>query len=140
MSYTSGTTSLKALYIHTAAHLKHQPVHGWIFLKTIQCGTAAPGWQKWVWSPLLAILGSGATGVIYHGRFNAKTYLELLERHQVNVFCCTPTEYRLMAKVEELDKYDLSALHSAVSAGEPLNREVIDVFRKHFGIKVRDGY
>lgn len=43
-------------------------------------------------------------------------------------------------KVEELDKYDLSALHSAVSAGEPLNREVIDVFRKHFGIKVRDGY
>lgn len=45
-----------------------------------------------------------------------------------------------MAKVEGLDRFDLSALHSAVSAGEPLNREVIDVFQKHFGIKVRDGY
>lgn len=45
-----------------------------------------------------------------------------------------------MAKVEGLKRFDLSALHSAVSAGEPLNREVIDVFQKHFGIKVRDGY
>src|SRR5699024_5295242 len=27
-----------------------------------------------------------------------------------------------------------------VSAGEPLNREVIDTFIKHFDIKVRDGY
>ena len=31
-------------------------------------------------------------------------------------------------------------IHSAVSAGEPLNREVIDTFRKHFNIDVRDGY
>ncbi len=31
-------------------------------------------------------------------------------------------------------------LHSAVSAGEPLNREVIDIFYKKFNLKVRDGY
>lgn len=86
------------------------------------------------------MLGSGATGFVYHGRFKAEKYLELLNRYKINVFCCTPTEYRLMAKVEGLDRFDLSALHSAVSAGEPLNREVIDVFQKHFGIKVRDGY
>ena len=36
--------------------------------------------------------------------------------------------------------YDLSHLHSAVSAGEPLNREVIDIFNRHFNLKVRDGY
>ena len=28
-----------------------------------------------------------------------------------------------MAKVENLSEYNLEALHSAVSAGEPLNRE-----------------
>jgi acetyl-CoA synthetase len=54
--------------------------------------------------------------------------------------CCTPTEYRMMAKVDQLDRFDLSSLRSAVSAGEPLNREVIDTFRKHFGVDVRDGY
>ena len=36
--------------------------------------------------------------------------------------------------------FDLSSLHSAVSAGEPLNREVIDTFKKHVHIAVRDGY
>ena len=45
-----------------------------------------------------------------------------------------------MAKVDNLDDYDLSHIHSAVSAGEPLNREVIDIFNSHFNLKVRDGY
>ena len=54
--------------------------------------------------------------------------------------CCTPTEYRLMAKVDHLHEHDLSSIHSAVSAGEPLNREVIDIFMRNFDLKVRDGY
>lgn len=45
-----------------------------------------------------------------------------------------------MAKVDGLDRYSLPHLHSAVSAGEPLNREVIDTFRKYFNVDVRDGY
>ena len=90
--------------------------------------------------PILATLGSGATGVVYHGKFEPKTYLNLLDDNKVNVLCCTPTEYRLMAKVENLSEYNLEALHSAVSAGEPLNREVIETFQRHFHITVRDGY
>ena len=82
----------------------------------------------------------GATGFVYHGKFEPKTYLNLLDDNKVNVLCCTPTEYRLMAKVENLSEYNLEALHSAVSAGEPLNREVIETFQKHFHITVRDGY
>lgn len=55
-------------------------------------------------------------------------------------FLCTPTEYRMMAKLDNLDQYNLDHLHSAVSAGEPLNREVVEQFRKHFNLTVRDGY
>src|SRR5699024_10383902 len=96
--------------------------------------------KKWIWSPFLAVLGSGTTGFVYHGKFSPETYLRLLQEQRINVLCCTPTEYRMMAKVDNLADYEFPALHSAVSAGEPLNVEVMNIFQKHFGITVRDGY
>ncbi|MEI3613617.1 acyl-CoA synthetase MbcS [Pseudogracilibacillus sp. SO30301A] len=145
LSYTSGTTGNPKGVVHT---------HGWAYTHLRLAAkqwlsieendrvwaTAGPGWQKWIWSPFLATLGLGATGFAYHGKFEPNRYLEKLEKYKINVLCCTPTEYRLMAKVDNLDQYDLSYLHSAVSAGEPLNREVIDIFLNHFDVTVRDGY
>jgi acetyl-CoA synthetase len=145
LSYTSGTTGQPKGVVHT---------HGWAYahIRTAAkswlniaegdkvWATAGPGWQKWIWSPFLSILGTGATGFVFNGKFDPEKYLSLLQEQQVSVLCCTPTEYRLMAKVDQLDQYRLPYLRSAVSAGEPLNREVIDTFEKYFHIKVRDGY
>lgn len=145
LSYTSGTTGNPKGAVHSHgwayAHLRTSAEH-WLGAKEgdIVWATASPGWQKWIWSPFLATLGSGATGFVYNGKFDPALYLELLETRKINVLCCTPTEYRLMAKQKDLAKYDLSALHSAVSAGEPLNAEVINVFKKNFNLEVRDGY
>ncbi|WP_188206844.1 acyl-CoA synthetase MbcS [Alkalibacillus aidingensis] len=145
LPYTSGTTSNPKGVVHSHswgyAHIR-TVADNWLDIEEGDkvWATAGPGWQKWIWSPFLSVLGSGATGFVYNGKFDPETYLNLLQEEDINVLCCTPTEYRLMVKVDNLSSYQFPNLKSAVSAGEPLNREVIDTFDRTFGITVRDGY
>lgn len=145
LAYTSGTTGQPKGVVHSHgwgyAHLRIA-ASKWLNISEgdIVWATAAPGWQKWVWSPFLSILGSGATGFVYNGKFLPHKYLKILQENKINVLCCTPTEYRMMAKLDDLSTFDLSHLHTAVSAGEALNREVVDVFKRQFNIQIRDGY
>lgn len=144
LAYTSGTTGQPKGVVHRHgwgyAHLRI--TSPWINIQESDFvwATAAPGWQKWIWSPFLSILGNGATGFVYDGHFVPKEYLRLIQELRINVLCCTPTEYRLMAKATDVEDYDLASLRSAVSAGEPLNEEVIRTFQTKFNITIRDGY
>lgn len=145
LTYTSGTAGTPKGVVHSHgwayAHLRIASER-WLDIRKDDTvwATAGPGWQKWVWTPFLSVLGRGVTGIVYFGRFHPEKQLQLLQDYQVNVLCCTPTEYRLMAKVDDLGKYDLSHLRSACSAGEALNRGVMDTFKQTFDIQLRDGY
>ena len=82
LSYTSGTTGhQKELSIHMLGDMPiyERQERSWLGIEEedVVWATAAPGWQKWIWTPFLSVLGSGATGLVYDGKFDVKTYFEL---------------------------------------------------------------
>ncbi|GIO09020.1 acyl--CoA ligase [Brevibacillus reuszeri] len=145
LSYTSGTTGGPKGVMHAHgwpyAHLSVAATE-WLDVREedLVWATAGPGWAKWIWSPFVSTLGKGATAFVYEGKFSATMYLKWLEQFPISVLCATPTEYRFMAQVTNIENVSPSALRSACSAGEPLNREVISTFQRAFGVVVRDGY
>jgi len=74
----------------------------------------------------------------YRGKFDPKKVLEKVEEYEVDSVCAPPTVWRLFL-LEDLRKYNFS-LKEAVSAGEPLNQEIIERVQKATGITVREGY
>ena len=83
----------------------------------------------------------GATIVLYDGdlRFDAEKHLQLIKKLSVTTFCAPPTVYRVFAQTD-LSNYDLSSIRHSISAGEPLNPEVMRVWKDMTGTDVYDGY
>jgi len=82
----------------------------------------------------------GISTFIYDGKFDAKHWFELLEKYEITNLASVPTAYRIFVTVKDAEKkYDLSRLKHCISAGEPLNPEVIKKWKKMFGLEVYDG-
>ena len=142
--YTSGTTKNPkgVMHTHGYCHAKRLQAERWLAAgpdDLVWC-TAGTGWAKSIWNVLLGPWSVGAPIVLHDGGFDPAERLELISRLGVTVLCQAPTEYRLEAKLGGLDAFDLGGIRHAVSAGEPLNPEVIRVFRDAFGFTIRDGY
>jgi len=142
--FTSGTTGLPKVVVHTHASypLGHLSTASWIGLKPgdKHYNISQPGWAKFAWSCVFAPLNVGATVFVYRqkGRFVAKDQLRIIQDYQVTTLCAPPTALRLLIQ-EPLANYNFS-LRECVSAGEPLNAEVIKTWKEGTGIKLRDGY
>jgi acyl-coenzyme A synthetase/AMP-(fatty) acid ligase len=142
--YTSGTTKEPKGVVHTHAYTWAQRAQAGHWLDAheqdvVWC-TAGTGWAKSIWNVLLGPWSHGAEVVVHEGAFDAEQRLSLLERLGVTVLCQAPTEYRMMAKLDALGKAHLPRLRHAVSAGEPLNPEVIERFQDVLGLTIHDGY
>jgi acyl-coenzyme A synthetase/AMP-(fatty) acid ligase len=142
--YTSGTTKdpKGVIQTHGFCFAKRMQARAWLDARPddlVWC-TAGTGWGKSIWNVLLGPWSCGSRIVLDEGGFEAGQRFELLSELAPTVLCQAPTEFRLMAKLAGIEHHDLSSVRHAVSAGEPLNPEVIKAFRDAFGISLHDGY
>ncbi|MCB0876978.1 MAG: AMP-binding protein [Solirubrobacterales bacterium] len=140
--FTSGTTGPARAAVHPQRYLlgqELQAVH-WFGARPGELAwcTAASGWSKSARNAFIAPWLAGAAAYLREGRFDPAERLEICERERINVLCQAPTEYRMLAKRTELRP--VSCLRRLVSAGEPLNAEVIAAFRGEMGLDIHDGY
>jgi acyl-coenzyme A synthetase/AMP-(fatty) acid ligase len=142
--FTSGTTRYPKMVHHVCSyplgHLRTAGLwHGltdadliWVVSDT--------GWAKAAWG-LYGQWTIGAALFVHNaeGRFNARLTLELLTTRGVTAFCGPPTVYRMLV-LEDLSPYDYSGVRRFTSAGEPLNPEVIKVWKEATGKTINEGY
>jgi acetyl-CoA synthetase len=141
--FTSGTTSKAKLveHTHTSYPVGHLSTMYWIGLEPgdVHLNVASPGWAKHAWSNLFAPWIAEACVFVYnYERFDAKTLMEQMDREKVTSFCAPPTVWRMLIQA------DLTLLRNpptkVVSAGEPLNAEVIGQVQRAWGQTIRDGF
>jgi acetyl-CoA synthetase/medium-chain acyl-CoA synthetase len=144
--FTSGTTGYPKMVQHT--HSSYPIGHKitgrfWLDLRPndLHWNLSDTGWAKAAWSSFFAPLDAGSALFIHNtkGKYSAKLTMDLLSKYAVTSFCAPPTVYRMLVS-EDLSDFKVGQLRSCVGAGEPLNPEVIEIWRKVTGMTIRDGY
>ncbi|WP_321508612.1 AMP-binding protein [uncultured Methanoregula sp.] len=143
--FTSGTTGEPKMVLHDHSYplghiitarlwqdLRHNDLHFTV---------SDTGWAKAAWGKIFGQWIEGACIFVcnFTGKFQATEVLPLLDKYQITTFCCPPTIYRMLI-LADLDRFDLSSLRHCCSAGEPLNPEVIRVWKEGTGLTIREGY
>lgn len=102
------------------------------------------GWAKAAWA-YFGTWNCGAALFIHddRGAFSGKRTLDVLHRYPITTLCAPPTAYRQLV-LDDMRKHfkqnPPSALRHCAGAGEPLNPEVIRVWKEMSGLEIADGF
>jgi acetyl-CoA synthetase len=141
--FTSGTTSKPKLVRHSRQSYPagHLSTMYWLGLQPgdVHWTISSPGWAKHAWSCFFAPFNAQACVFIFnYARFSGPAVLDTVVKHGVKTLCAPPTVWRMLIQ-ERLGDWKTS-LREAISAGEPLNPEVIEQVKSAWGLEIRDGF
>ncbi len=142
--FTSGTTGLAKMvsldYAYPLAHIVTAKYWQNVNPNGLHLTVSESGWAKTLWGKLYGqwLLGAGIY-VYDFDRFDPADLLEHIAADGITTFCAAPTIYRFLIH-EDLTKYDLSALEHSTVAGEAVNPEVFNAWKRATGLEMREGF
>ena len=144
--FTSATTGEPKMVLHTQASfgLGHR-VTGkyWLDLRPgdVHWNISDLGWAKAAWSSFYGPWNMGACvfALDVHGKFDPLLTLNVLSAFPITTWCAPPTALRLLVR-QRLSQWSFAKLRHCVSAGEPLNPEVLNLWRNATGLTLYEGY
>ncbi len=142
--FTSGTSGMPKMVAHDFAYPLGHIVTAkyWQNVKPegLHLTVSDSGWMKCMWGKLYGQWLMEAGIFVYdYDKFVPDELLRLFAKYQITTFCAPPTIYRFFIK-EDLSHYDLSSLTYACIAGEALNPEVYEQFKKATGLSLMEGF
>ncbi|XP_053326752.1 acyl-coenzyme A synthetase ACSM3, mitochondrial-like isoform X2 [Spea bombifrons] len=143
--YTSGTTGYPKMTEHShCSYGLGLEVNGkyWLDLLSsdIVWNTSDTGWAKSAWSSVFSPWIQGSC-VFAHSipRFDPGVVLQTLSAFPITSFCSAPTAYRMLV-LQDLESYKFKSLKHCVSAGEPINPQVMEEWKRRTGLHIYEGY
>ncbi len=145
MYFSSGTSGDPKMVLHDSAYsLAHivtaKHWHNVISDGGVHFTIADTGWGKAVWGKFYGQWLMEACVMTYDfDRFDAAHILGLIEKYKITTMCCPTTMYRMMM-LEDVDSFDLSSLVYSTTAGEALNPDLFEAWKKHTGLTLFEGF
>ncbi|MDD6085695.1 MAG: AMP-binding protein [Oscillospiraceae bacterium] len=143
--FTSGTTGMPKSVMHNFAHPFGHIITAKYWQQVqenkLHMSVSDSGWAKFGWGKIYGQWLSGAVIFAYDmDKFIPKNLLQKMQDYKLTTFCAPPTMYRFMLQ-EDVASYDLSSIQNFATAGEPLNAEVFNKWKKvtNGGI-IREGF
>jgi len=144
--FTSATTGDPKMVVHTHASygLGHR-VTGelWLDLRPedLHWNLSDLGWAKAAWSSFYGPWQVGACifALDTQGKFDPVLALDTLAKFPITTWCAPPTALRLIVR-QDLSRWRFRHLRHCVSAGEPLNPEVLALWRAATGLTIHEAY
>ncbi|XP_061175476.1 acyl-coenzyme A synthetase ACSM3, mitochondrial-like [Saccostrea echinata] len=144
--FTSGTTGAPKMAEHTHGSLGFGHFITARYMLNVShddvvWNISDTGWAKAGYSSLFATWLRGACVFAHQtNKFDAKAFLEILDRNRaISCFCVPPTALRLIVK-EDLSRYTHLCNVKCLSAGEPVNPELLEEWEEGTGGTVYEAY
>lgn len=145
MYFTSGTTGHPKMVCHDftypLGHIITAACWHNLYEESLHLTLSDTGWGKAAWGKLYGQWIVGATVFVYdyEGRFPPADILRTIEKYHITSFCAPPTVFRFLIK-EDMKRYDISSLRYCTVAGEALNPNVFEQWKRLTGISLMEGY